>query len=188
MPPHKRITREIILSAVLQITRERGFSAVNARSIASALNCSTRPLFSCYENMEELKKQFLDFAFDFYSRFVADYSSSKSVDPSLLFPLSYIAFAKRETFLFQLLFVEDMELNMRQAADFYREIGNLKKAQVFADTVGVSTETAKKIFLDLFFYAHGMAVLTASGKIDLDETLQVQMLCDLLKSLVASKK
>ncbi len=59
MPPKVKITKEMILNTVLDITREVGFEAVNARSIASKLQCSTRPIFTCYENMNELKMNFL---------------------------------------------------------------------------------------------------------------------------------
>ncbi len=44
MPPKVKITKEMILNTVLDITREVGFEAVNARSIASKLQCSTRPI------------------------------------------------------------------------------------------------------------------------------------------------
>ena len=56
MPPKAKITKAMILDTVLDITRETGFETVNARSIANHLQCSTRPIFTCYENMEELKK------------------------------------------------------------------------------------------------------------------------------------
>ena len=46
MPPKVKITKEMILNTVLDITREVGFEAVNARSIASKLQCSTRPIFT----------------------------------------------------------------------------------------------------------------------------------------------
>ncbi len=59
MPPKIKITKTMILNAVLEITREAGFESINARSIAGKLKCSTRPMFTCYENMEELKKTFL---------------------------------------------------------------------------------------------------------------------------------
>ncbi len=52
----------MILNTVLDITRETGFETVNAQSIASKLQCSTRPIFTCYKNMDELKKEFLEFA------------------------------------------------------------------------------------------------------------------------------
>ena len=56
MPPKPKITKDMILNTVLKITREMGFEAVNARSVAGRLECSTRPIFTCYKNMEELKK------------------------------------------------------------------------------------------------------------------------------------
>ena len=45
MPPTAKVTREMILSAALDITRREGFDAVNARSLAARLGCSTRPIF-----------------------------------------------------------------------------------------------------------------------------------------------
>ena len=57
MPPKAKITKEMILNTVLEITRKTGFETVNARSIASRLQCSTRPIFTCYKNMDELKKR-----------------------------------------------------------------------------------------------------------------------------------
>ena len=56
MPPKARITKEMILNTVLEITQKSGFETANARNIANKLQCSTRPIFTCYENMEELKK------------------------------------------------------------------------------------------------------------------------------------
>ena len=37
MPPKPKITKTMILNTVLEITRETGFEAVNARSIAGKL-------------------------------------------------------------------------------------------------------------------------------------------------------
>lgn len=188
MPPKARITKEMILNTVLEITRETGFETVNARNIASKLECSTRPIFTCYENMEELKSDFLDFAFEAYNQYVADYSNSTKVNPCLLLPISYIAFADEETHLFKLLFISDMDLNMKEAKDFYNEIGNETKAMSFAETVGIELESAKSIFLDLFLYSHGIAVLTATKKIALDKKSIEKMVTNFLSALVSQVK
>ena len=188
MPPAARITKEMILNTVLDITREAGFEAVNARSIAGRLQCSTRPIFTCYNSMEELKAGFLDSAYDFYSQYVADYSASIKVSPCLLLPLSYIEFARDETNLFKLLFIKDMDLDMAEARDFYREKGNEKKAGIFSEVIGVEPERAKEIFLDLFLYSHGMAVLTATKKLSLDRNAAEKMLSKLLSALVRQEK
>lgn len=53
------------------------------------------------------------------------------------------------------------------ANDFYKETGNVEKAKAFSEMIGVEAERGKKIFLDLFLYSHGIAVLTATGKMSL---------------------
>lgn len=188
MPPQAKITKEMILNTVLDITRATGFETVNARSIASRLKCSTRPIFTCYENMDELKKEFLDFVYKFYEQYVTDYSSSANISSYLLLPLSYIAFAQEETQLFKLLFIKDMDLDMVKAKDFYKEIGNEKKAENFSDTIGMDLSNGKAIFLDLFLYTHGIAVLTATSKLSLSRDDIETMVMNLLTALVKKEK
>lgn len=188
MPPKAKVTKKMILNTVLDITRETGFETVNARSIASKLQCSTRPIFTCYENMDELKKDFLDFAYKFYEQYVSDYSNYANVDSFLVLPLSYIEFAQEETHLFKLLFINDMDLLMVEAKDFYKEIGNEKRAKIFSDTIGVDLEHGKVIFLDLFLYTHGIAVLAATKKLLLDRNSAEKMVTNLLSALIRQEK
>ena len=188
MPPRPKITKEMVLNTVLKITQEAGFDAVNARNIAARLSCSTRPIFTCYANMEELKAEFLDFAFEYYNRYVADYRNSADCKPDLLLPLTYIEFAKEETNLFKLLFINDMDLDMSEANDFYQELGNQKKAIAFSEMIGVQPERGKAIFLDLFFYAHGIAVLTATGKLSFDSRHSEEMLQNFLSAFVKQER
>lgn len=188
MPPKAKITKEMILNTVMEITRETGFETVNARSIAGKLECSTRPIFTCYENMDELKKEFLDYAYESFKQYVADYCSSANVPPALIHPLSYIEFAREETHLFKLLFINDMDLEMTTAADFYKEIDNEKRAKDFSETIGTELEQAKIIFLDLFLYSHGIAVLTVTKKLELDRNSAEKMLGNLLSALITQGK
>lgn len=188
MPPKARITKEMILNTVLEITRETGFETVNARRIAGKLQCSTRPVFTCYKNMEELKTDFLAFAYDCYERYVSDYGAVSGVIPYLSLPLSYIGFAREEPQLFKLLFINEMDLDMRKAKDFYRESDNVKRAGIFSETIGIETERAKGIFLDLFLYTHGIAVLTATKKLSLSRTDAESMVKDVLSAFIRQEK
>ena len=157
MPPKAKITKEMILNTVLDITREAGFESVNARSISGRLQCSTRPIFTCYENMDELKREFLEFA-------------------------------KEETHLFRLLFINHMELSMEEPKDFYKEAGNEKREKIFSDAVGIEPEPAKAIFMDLFLYSHGIAVLAAAQKITLDRNRIEKMAANMLTALIRQEK
>ena len=188
MPPKAKITKEMILNTVLEITRKTGFETVNARSIASRLQCATRPIFTCYENMDELKNEFLAFAYEYYEQYVTDYRNSTKVSPLLLLPLSYIEFAREETHLFKLLFINDMDLKMKEAKDFYEEADNEERARLFSETVGIGLERARVIFLDLFLYTHGIAVLTATKKITLDRSSAETMVANVLSAFIKREK
>lgn len=188
MPPKAKITREMILNAALAITQKEGFEAVNARSIAGRLGCSTRPIFTCYAGMEELKRDFFLFAFDFYEAYAAGCAKRFPAEPCLLHPLAYLAFAREEPLLFLFLFVGDMDLQMGRAEDFYREPGNEKKARAFSEQIGLDFAAGKEIFLDLFLYSHGMAVLTATGKLALSRQEAGARVQALLSALIAQAK
>ncbi len=188
MPPKAKITKEMILDIVLDMTRESGFETINARSIGGKLQCSTRPIFTCYKNMEELKTDFLAFAYEYYEQYVITYRNSQKVKPYLILPLSYIAFAQEETHLFKLLFINDIDLKMTEAKDFYQEIGNENKARLFSETIGVELERAKIIFLDLYLYTHGIAVLIAGDKIKLNRENTEKMIDNVLSAFIRQEK
>ena len=188
MPPAARVNREMILNAVLDITRKDGFEAVNARSIAVRLNSSTRPIFTCYKNMDELKEDFLAFAYEYYEKYVAEYENSAHTSPPFVLPLSYVRFAREGTCLFRLLFVRDMQMNMTEIKNFYEEPDNEKRARLFAENTGLEVDRARVVFLDLFLYTHGIAVLTAAGKISLDEKAVEQMISNVLSAFLQQEK
>ena len=187
MPPKAKITKEMILNTVLEITREAGFESVNARSISGRLQCSTRPIFTCYENMEELRKEFLDFAYEFYSQYVESYSSSEHINPCLVLPVSYIEFAKEETHLFRLLFINHMELSMEEPKDFYKEAGNEKREKIFSDAVGIEPEPAKAIFMDLSLFPWHSSP-GSGAKNTLDRNRIEKMAANMLTALIRQEK
>ena len=54
MPPKFKFTREEIIQAALDLTRESGIAAVTARGLGAKLGSSVKPIFSLFENMEEI--------------------------------------------------------------------------------------------------------------------------------------
>ena len=55
MPPKIKTTKDDIIKAALLLVRKSGEEAINARSIAAFLNCSTQPIFSNFDSMEDLE-------------------------------------------------------------------------------------------------------------------------------------
>ena len=59
MPPKFKFSREEILQAALELTRESGISAVTARALGARLGSSAKPIFGLFENMQEVQQEVL---------------------------------------------------------------------------------------------------------------------------------
>ena len=64
------ITKQDIINAAIQLVRENGISSVNARNLAKTLNCSTKPLFRIYTNMDEIKEDIKIELDNYYNSFM----------------------------------------------------------------------------------------------------------------------
>ena len=73
-------------------------------------------------------------------------------------------------------------------AVFYKELGNEEKAKAFSQIIGVEPKQGKEIFLDLFLYSHGIAVLTATGKLSFDSRNLEKMLQNFLSAYVKQER
>ena len=54
MPPPCKFTKEEIIQASLNLVRESGVGAITARTLGARLGASSKPIFSIFENMEEV--------------------------------------------------------------------------------------------------------------------------------------
>ena len=56
MPAVKKVSKDDIIDAAIDVLRDDGFSAINARSVAKKLGCSTQPIYFSFKSMEELRQ------------------------------------------------------------------------------------------------------------------------------------
>ena len=64
MPPKVKITKNDIISTALELVRTSGEQTLNARAIATALDCSTQPVFSNFSSMQTLREAVIAAAYD----------------------------------------------------------------------------------------------------------------------------
>ena len=57
MPPRPKYTKEEIVDAAFELTREKGIDSVVAREVGKRLNTSSSPIFTVWNSMEELKEE-----------------------------------------------------------------------------------------------------------------------------------
>lgn len=82
MPPKVRFTREEIIRAALDITRESGPEALTARSLAARLDCSAKPIFGLFRSMDEVQQEVLKAGYQFYGEAIAGPWKAGSIPPT----------------------------------------------------------------------------------------------------------
>jgi AcrR family transcriptional regulator len=104
MPPRVKFTKEEIVEAALRVTREGGIDSLTARSLAAELGASTRPMFTYFETVDELKHEVHEAAKDVYKDYI-ERGLAEPV-PFLGVGQNTIRFAREEPELFRLLFLQ----------------------------------------------------------------------------------
>ena len=111
MPAKKQITRDMILSAALEMLKDGGMEAVNVKSLARRLNCSTQPLYLSFDNMDALRRELSSLAAQEFLRQIEENS-----DDATLYGMAYIRFAQEEKQLFRFLFLrQNAYVELREA-------------------------------------------------------------------------
>ena len=173
MPPKVKISKDQIVDAALEMVRGDGKLTLNARSLASALGCSTQPIFSNFENMETLRESVMARAYKSYLSFIEREVATEKYPPYKAFGMAYIRFAKEEKGLFKLLFMRD-----RSAEDTSPTPEFEGAAEMIAAANGVSLETARLMHLEMWAWVHGVDTLLATSFLSLDWSLIEEMLSD----------
>lgn len=159
MPAIKKVTKEDIINASINIIRESGIEKLSTRNIASKLNCSTQPIFYHYSNMKELKKDVLKEIFILFDKAMLRSNYDKPAYKDI--GKNYIAFAREEPALFHLLFnsnINDEVLCFVDLNGTSEIIGELISKQT-----GLTKEEAKYFHLKMWLFVNGIASLVANN-------------------------
>ena len=105
MPPKVKVTRQDIINAAADIVRSSGAEAINARTVAAALNCSTQPVFSNFATMDELRLAVVKRADEMCNEYIQREIDSGKYPAYKASGMAYIRFAKEEKELFKLLYM-----------------------------------------------------------------------------------
>jgi AcrR family transcriptional regulator len=153
----------MVVEAAFSLVRERGVSSLSARNIAEVLNCSTQPIYSCFATMAELEKAVVQEAADFIQ---SEYLVSHTVqDTSFMgIGLGYIAMARREKYLFDLLYVSG---SVR--LDFENHVFPMDTASLIhvmrrdPHLAELAEEDLLELLEHMWIYTHGLTVLTRNN-------------------------
>ncbi|MGN1183353.1 MAG: TetR/AcrR family transcriptional regulator [Faecalibacillus sp.] len=160
MPPKARIKKEDIIKVTFEIVRKEGMEAVNARRIAKEMNCSVQPIFSNFSNMEELKKEVLQKAYDKYYEYI---TSSNGIDETYKsIGINLIKLAKEEPKIFQILFMSPHEVPYNTFITSNESYNFIESTIEKRFSMKMSKEDIASFHAKMWFFTHGIASLVAS--------------------------
>ncbi len=171
MPPKVKITKEDIIAASLSIVRESGTNALNARALASKLDCSTQPIFSNYPNMDALKADVIERANALYLKYLNDDMAENKYPPYKASGMAYIRFAREEKELFKLLFMRDRTEEKIGGTDELEPL-----LAIIQKNYGLTREKAELFHIGMWVYVHGIATMVATSYLDWDTEFTSNML------------
>ena len=170
MSATKKITKDMIVDAALEIFRAEGFDAVTSRRVAFKLGCSTQPIYFEYKNMDELKSDIVKKVVGQLNEIFSSVSNEGKEDPDEFvyrsFGLSFLKFVQADPFVFRQIYIVDGKIG--------RQVDNLRMPiilDILENKYGYKKETALAIHKMASCSLMGMAVFVSSGykKISEDE-------------------
>ncbi len=162
MPPKCKFTREEIIKTALDLTREEGINAVTARALGAKLASSSKPIFSVFENMEEVQAEVLKAAKALYAEYI-----QVGLQQEIAFKgvgMQYILFALNEPKLFQLLFMSEQP--QKPSVEGVLPIIDESYDQILQSVQNgyeLDEKDAENLYRHLWIYSHGIAVLCATN-------------------------
>lgn len=174
MPRKFMFTREKVLAAALNLAREQGIAAVTARGLGEKLGSSSKPIFSLFENMEDVLSAVMEAADKLYQSYLKEDMASGKYPPYKASGMAYIRFAREEKELFKLLFMRDRT---------HENIGDDKEElkpflELIQQNLGLNEESAYLFHLEMWIYVHGIATMLATSYLEWDDEFISRVVTD----------
>ncbi len=161
MPPKARFTKEQVIEAALDIVREGSLDSLTARALGKRLGSSACPIFTVFENMEEVQQEVFEAARALYKEYI-----EKGLSETPAFKgvgTQYILFAIEEPKLFQILFMH--ERTAVPGLDSVLPLIDESYDKILMSIVsgyGMEGAAAERLYRHLWIYTHGIASLCAT--------------------------
>ena len=167
MPAVRKVSKEQIIDAAVDVLRDDGFSAINARSVAKKLGCSTQPIYFSFRNMEELKAALTERAIQMHTQRVRDSLRIHEGNDSRYssYGMGFVKFAAEEKQLFRWLYLEGGQMEPYQNDILLPEV-----LRAMEDEFGYPEEVARRFHQDMIYYSYGLAILANTDHLHLTES------------------
>ncbi len=165
MPPKPKFTRSEVTDAALALVRKQGIEHLTARDLGLRLGSSTRPIFTAFCSMEEVREAVHTQAQELFERYMA---VAEQYNPAYkMRGMQWVRFAREEPQLFRLLFMQRSGMNMDlNEAVKYVMFGKENDLAIITRDYHATPAQAEQLFSQMWIYTYGLCVLVATGVCD----------------------
>lgn len=186
MSKNVTITKEMILASAFDIVREKGLEGISNRELAKKLNCSIRPIYYQFQNVEELYNELYVEIEKYFYKFLMD-NMNDDMPKYKQVGINYIKFAKEEKEFFKILFMSEVDLGLNdfivKDMEDFKELSKLIKI-----STNLNDEDIESFHIKMWIFSHGLATLVASSTINISDKQLKQLLSLEFQALMLLKE
>lgn len=161
MPPKPKFTKEEIISMALKIVSSQGIEALTARQLASKLGTSARPIFTIFNNMEEVQKEVRLLAMKSFENMKFEMNQEMPLYKQL--GMKMVWFGINEPKLYQFLFMkENKEIKSFDNLFDYLGVIAEESIEMIKKDYGLNSQQAKILFEHTWIHTFGIGALCST--------------------------
>ena len=163
MPRKALFSKEEIIEKAFQLVREKGQEALTARELGTCLGTSSRPIFTLFNSMDEVRNEIREKAREYFNEYMSD---ALNYTPAFKeYGKRIVLFAHTEKHLFQLIFLapEAKSNGVDQVA--------MTCLDAMTRDYQISQEDSMLLLGQCWTFACGLATLIMTGALDYDEAM-----------------
>ncbi|NLK44015.1 MAG: TetR/AcrR family transcriptional regulator [Tissierellia bacterium] len=150
-------TREEILKTAFNIFKIEGLDNITARKLASKMGSSTAPIYTNFQNIEEIKELVLDYAFNILEAYTKkDYTENKFLNIGV----GLLCFARDYTRIYKTLFMENS--NYKSLFDTL-EGRNINMMKLEKTLEYFDEKELLQILNKMHIFTHGLSAFLCAG-------------------------
>ncbi len=163
MPRNVQITKEVILAAAMDILIRDGYSAVNIKTIAKELKCSTQPIAWQFGAMDKMREALAQEAVAYANRKMIP-QSANCLEAFWQVGRAYIDLAFDTPNLFRFVYMGESHLYSRgELSIILTDKGSAVILSGLCQYLSISRTQADMLFQRMIMYTHGLVSLVVVG-------------------------
>ena len=180
MPRSAFFSKETIAAAGLDIIRQQGVDALTARALGKKLGCSLSPIFTVFEDMDEIHTAVRKAAYDLFADYVKDVLDYQPAFKE--YGMRLIRFARQEQNIFQLFLEKGSSLIGNAPATALECLKGIKEAYQLTD------DQVLIFYRQIWAFTCGVAVLATQSPEEYPDELTGEMISTQFISILSFLK